>query len=251
MSNDCVTFVCYKWQGTDPQRQFRSEHVNVLRAMLARNYHAPHRLVCITEDAARLDPRIEVLPMPVTKADRLISPHTTGGKLFPSCYRRLWLFSAEAAALLPGRIVLIDIDVVILGDITRLIQEKTADFVGWSSPTFGWCKIAGGFWAHTTGTHTDVWDQFDPVTSPKVAFARGYRGSDQAWLSYMLHPAQESWSEKDGIIKINWLQKAGQTPPPGIKMVFTSGLIGPWNFHLQLGYRWVREHWCIKEGEAV
>ena len=238
-----LTFVTWKWHGTDPHRAFLSTHVNVLRSMLARHYHAPHRLVCITDDPVGLHPTIAVLPMPQTKADGLTSPHTTLSKAFPACYRRLWLFSDEAAALLPGRICLLDIDVVIMDDFTDLIQRKTANFVGWCDTVFGWAKIAGGFWLHTTGTRPDVWEDFDAERSPALVYAAGMRGSDQAWLSYKLWPCTETISAKDGILKIGWLKKSGHQPPPGTKMVFTTGVAPPWSPAVQRGQAWIRQHW--------
>ena len=240
-----ITFVTWKWQGTDPHRTFLSAHVNVLRAMLARHYHAPHRLLCITDDARGLDPCIEVLPLPLTKADALTSPHSTLSKVFPACYRRLWLFSEEAATLLPGRIGLLDIDVVILSDITALLQSKTADFVGWCCPEFGWSKVAGGFWMHTPGTRTDVWETFDPARSPALAYAQGLRGSDQSWLSYMLYPCKETITARDGVVKIGWLRKSGHVPPHGTKMIFLSGVAPPWDPAVQRGQSWITEHWRL------
>mgnify|MGYP001602929347 CR=1 FL=1 len=239
-----VTFVTWKWLGPDVRRQFASEHVNVLAAMLARHYHAPHRLVCITDDPVGLDGSIDVCAMPETKADGLGAPRIGDGKLFPACYRRLWLFS-DAARDLGTRLVQLDIDVVILEDITALIQSKTASFVGWSTGEFGWSKIAGGLWALTPGTHSDVWDDFDVATSPGFAAASGNNGSDQAWLSYKLFPPRQAWTAKDGVIKISWLEKAGRHPKPGIKLVFTIGLQPPWSYEMQIGHPWLREHWRL------
>jgi len=237
-----VTFVTWKWRGNDPRRQFLSEHVNVLAAMLARHYQAPHTLTCITDDVAGLDGAIDAVALPETKGDWLGAPRLGNGKLFPACYRRLWLFSDEACAL-GARLVLLDIDVIILEDITALIQEKTADFVGWSTGEFGWSKIAGGFWALTAGSHPEVWDEFDPYTSPGLAAAAGHNGSDQAWLSYKLYPPQQAWTARDGVVKLNWLQKSGRRPPSGTKMVFTIGTQPPWSPALQIGHRWISEYW--------
>ena len=240
-----VTFVCWKWHGTDPRRQFPAYAVNVLHAMLARHYHAPFRLICLTDDPSDLDAAIVALPLPETKADGLQAPrHGSNTKLFPACYRRLWLFSEEAW-MLGGRICLLDIDLVILEDITGLLQRKTADFVGWATGEFGWSKIAGGFWLLTTGTHTDVWTDFDPATSPALAHAAGHKGSDQSWLSLKLYPPSQAFGQKDGIVKIGWLSKGGRPPPPGIKMVFTTGLKPPWNDVMQREHPWIKTHWHL------
>ena len=244
MSNTIpLTFVTWKWRGPDPARQFPSHAVNALYAMIVRHYHAPFRLVCLTDDFSGLDGKIDAVPLPVTKADALLAPNTTFAKTFPSCFRRLWLFSEEAKAL-GARICLLDIDVIILEDITDLVDGKTADFVGWCGKD-GLSKIAGGMWLLTTGSHTDVWDAFDPQSSPALAYTAGHRGSDQGWLSYMLYPPQERWTMADGIYKMTWLRKSGQRPPPEVKMVFTTGLDAPWTPRCQLGHSWVRDYWRL------
>jgi nucleoside-diphosphate-sugar epimerase len=240
---NALTFVTWKWKGDDPARQFASEHVNVLHAMLGRHYHAPFRLICLTDDPSGLDAAIVALPLPETKADHLPAPRQGQSKKFPACYRRLWLFSQEATVL-GTRICQLDIDVIILEDITKMLQRKTADFVGWADQkSFAWNKIAGGLWLLNTGTHTDVWDEFNPQVSPTMAHNAGYHGSDQAWLSYKLYPPEQVITQKDGAIKLGWLTKGGHMPPPGIKMVFTSGVAPPWSQQLQLGYPWIKAHW--------
>ena len=238
-----LVFVCWKWRGDDPARAFASAHVNVLYAMLARHYHAPFRLLCLTDEPQGLDGAIETWPLPETKADALGPPRTTSSKIFPACYRRLWLFSEEARTLAP-RLCNLDLDVVILDDITALLDSKTASFVAWCGKD-GLSKIAGGMWLLTTGVHVDVWEQFDPQSSPALAYAAGHRGSDQAWLSYRLYPPQERWTAADGVVKLNWLRKGGQHPPRGTKMVFTTGLTPPWSETVRLGHRWVADYWHV------
>ena len=239
-----MTFVTWKWQSPDPRRQFLPEHVNVLYAMLARHYQGSFRLVCITNDPQGLSAPIEVFPLPDTKADHVMSPQATPNKYFPSCYRRLWLFSKEAQQL-GKQICQLDIDVIILRDITAMLHSRQADFVGWSDPIFGWDKIAGGLWMLTTGSHPQVWEQFDPAVSPGVAYAAGYRGSDQGWLSYMLYPPKERWTKEDGVIKLGWLPKTQDAPSPDIRMVFTPGHQPPWSAAVQHRYPWIKAHWRL------
>jgi nucleoside-diphosphate-sugar epimerase len=242
---DMLTFVTWKWKGTDPARHFASEHVNVLYAMLGRHYHASFRLICLTDDPSGLDTAIEAIPLPETKADSLPAPRQGQSKKFPACYRRLWLFSQEATAL-GRRICQVDIDVLILEDITAMLQRKTADFVGWvDQKSFAWNKIAGGLWLLTPGKYPEVWEDFNPDFSPTMAHNAGFHGSDQAWLSYKLYPPEQSLTQKDGVMKLGWLVKGGHHPPAGVKMVFTSGVKPPWDHALQLGYPWIKSHWKL------
>lgn len=236
-----ITFVTWKWKGLDESRVFLSEHVNVLYSMLKRHCHQSFSLVCVTDDSSGLDPDIEHFPMPKTPFDNLMTPHGNANKVFPSCYRRLWMFSKEATILGP-RVFLLDIDVIITGSLEPLLRKR-ADFVGWVDARFGWSKIAGGAWILNTGSHPEVWEQFDPKTSPLKAFEAGMRGSDQAWISYMLYPPRQSFGERDGVVKLGWIRKGGREVPPGIRMIFFAGNLPPWHPQIQLGHAWVKDYW--------
>jgi len=189
-----ITFACFKWRGPDPERFFLPLHVNTLYRMLAANYRNPFRFVCITDDGEGLLPEIETLPLP----DMVDIPAPNGDR-FPSCYRRLWLWSAEAAQVLPGQVVCMDIDLVITGDVTELFT-RSEDCVMWADPDHKSIKYSGGLWLIRTGTRTHVWDDFDPIESPKLTRAAGLLGSDQAWLSYCLD-GEAVWTRKDGIYR--------------------------------------------------
>lgn len=187
-----LTFVCFKWKGKDPKRVFLPEYVNALYRALADNYDKPFRFVCITDDPTGLI--VESMPLP-DMVD-IPSPH---GDMFPSCYRRLWLFSAEAAKVLPGQVACIDVDAVICGNVTQLF-DRDEDCVMWHEPSSKRFKYSGGLWMIRTGTRTHVWNDFDPHKSPKLTAEAGLVGSDQGWLSYCLD-GEAYWSRKDGVYR--------------------------------------------------
>lgn len=234
-----ISVVTWKWTEPKSPRKFTSHHVNVLRAMVARWYDRPHRFVCVTDDPTGLDPRIESIAMPVDFSG-VASPQ--GGR-FPSCYRRLWNFSPEAAAALGQQILQIDIDVVICGPLAPLL-ERTEDFVGWCELRFGWHKIAGGIYLLRTGALPHIWQDFDPLLSPALAYRAGYLGSDQGWMSFRLYPPAGQWSQADGLTKLKWLIP-GRRAPTEAKVVFTSGLTPPWEPNQQAMYPWIKDHWRL------
>lgn len=237
-----VTFVCWKWTDARNGRRFESEYVNVLGRALKRNCKRPHRLVCVTDDPAGLDPSIEHFPMPVTGFEHLINPsERVSHKPFPSCYRRLWNFS-EAAGVFGELIFSLDIDVIVTAPLDPLLDHE-ATFVGWCDARFGWSKVAGGAYLLRTGAHREVWEQFDPELSPAIAKAAGNGGSDQAWMSYKLYPPPAHWSSRDGVVKLKWLPARAPRCPPGVRLVFTSGEHPPWKPDVQTLYPWIREHW--------
>ncbi len=278
--NNRVTFVTWKWLGADGSRSFQSKHVNVLYAQIARHYPRPFRFVCITDDPAGLDPKIEALPIPEI-AKSLQSLQNPRGPRFPNCYCRLWNFSEEAAALLGPRIFQIDIDVVITGDLRPLV-DRDEDFVGWTDKRFEEHKIAGGAYLLKTGSMKEIWTDFDPERSPAQAFAAGFKGSDQGWISYKINngklkmenvrtpelttentegtenigsssgrsqlstlhsPFSVGYWSAGNLVKLNWTQKNARIAPRGARIVFTSGVKPPWSKETRRKYPWVREYW--------
>jgi len=236
-----ITFLTWKWHVDGTARAFQSKHVNVLRAMIARHYSAPFRFVCITDDRAGLDPQIEAMPLPV-RFDGISSPR--GGR-FPNCYCRLWNFSREAKRL-GERIFQLDIDVVVTGDLMPLV-DRPEDFVGWTDARFETHKIAGGAYMLRTGTMAEIWDDFDPAVSPKLAADAGFFGSDQGWMSYKLQGQKHRFGrwKNAGLVKINWTEPFATRAPAGARMVFTSGEKPPWNSSVQKRYPWIRKHWRL------
>jgi hypothetical protein len=230
-----ISFVCWLWNNW--QRMFLPEYVNILRAMVRRHYPLPHRFICITEDTAGLDEDIETLFPPV----RFDGVPSSKGPRFPSCYRRLWNFSREACHVLGPRIMALDIDVVITRSLVPLVTRDDP-FVSWTDPRFGWNKVPGGLYLLTTGTHADVWEEFDPERSPAIAARAGCHGSDQAWMSYKLYPPRAAWTADDGVVSIKWLTP-GKPLPKHVRIVSTPGELKPWSPELQKRHPWIREHW--------
>ena len=249
---DELTFVTWKWKSTFPNdREFIPEAVNVLRRSVARHYRRPHRFVCITDDTEGLDQKVEVFPPPFTGLEELrtlrgpAKRFSKDGKLvrlisFPSCYRRLWMFSKQAQQL--GEWVFcLDLDCLVVGDLEPLVDDVPGDFVGWLREVNRWRTrpaLAGAIYKLRTGSHPEVWEDFDPIESPVLSQQAGYSGSDQAWLSYKLLPAKDRmWTSDDG------LGKPGSVQRPNDRIVFTTGYAPPWSDEGKRKRPWVAERW--------
>lgn len=243
-----ISFVCWKWRAEGSARVFESKHVNIVRAMVERWYPRPFRFICVTDDPAGLDARIEAISMPV-RFDHIKNP---SGANFPSCYSRLWNFSADARVL-GARIFQLDIDCVITGDLRPLV-DRSEDFVGWCDARFvehdgqPQNKIAGGAYLLKTGSFLDVWTEFDKKSASR-AFEAGNRGSDQGWMSYKLFNLNSGrvgkYTAKDGLMKINWTSPLATRPPKSARIIFTNGNKPPWSRDMRLRYPWIREHWTL------
>jgi hypothetical protein len=243
------------WLWNTGFREYRPEYVNVMYYMVARNLPCDFRFVCVTNETYGFDPRIEVMAIPKEAAAlaRLESPE---GKRVPSCYQRLWMFS-EAARVCGDRVLLLDIDLVIKGDISALVTSPH-DFVGWR-PTMEWGnkdRLAGGAYLLTTGSYTGVWTEFvdDPLVSQKRARDAGYRGSDQAWISFYLAEHAHCWPH--GLMaSVNDFEIKQKVPygkyvpqpqnhqfcnPSDAPVIQFNGPKKPW---MLLDVPWISEHW--------
>jgi hypothetical protein len=240
-----LTFVTFKWH---PAPGYRSSYgpaqVNTLRRMVARHYAAPHRFVCVTDDAAGLDDDVTAVPLWDDYAN-LPNPSFRGG---PSCFRRLKLFSRDIGAVLGDRIVHMDLDIVITGDLRPLL-DRPEPFVAWRNPNPKW-PLNGSFFMLTAGAHPEVWEDFDPDLSPAIADAAGCRGSDQGWMSFVLGRQQPTWGPEHGVWswqdEIARRGRIGRAPfklPAGARVVVFHGPLDPWHPSAPRMAPWIREHY--------
>lgn len=236
-----MTFVTWKWK---PHAGYRSEFapdtVNVLKRMVDRHYQAPHRFICVTDDATGIDSSVEILPLWNDFA-KVPSPH--GGKN-PSCYRRLRLFHPDAAQWFGERFVSMDLDVVITSDLRPLL-DRPEPFVCWGN-THPTTHYNGSLMLLTAGARPKVWSEFDPHVSPQRAKDAGCFGSDQGWISYCLGAGEPRWGHKDGVYSYrNDLSPNGHAGklPANARIVVFHGRWDPWSMHIQQDCPWVREHY--------
>ncbi len=239
-----ISVVCWMWSG--PLRSFLPGHVNALRRMVAHYLPIPHRFICVTDEQTGLDPAVEWIRTP-SSSQALGGLYTPEGPRFPSCYRRLWGFSEEAR-ILGDRILVIDIDLVVLRDMSHIFAE-TADFVGWR-PYRDWgskLRFGGGMYLMTTGSRSFVWDDFKGQSSIHESRRAGFRGSDQAWISYKLAPRNEAYFGKDkGLYSVRDLTPKMKLPADACVVQF-NGNEKPW----QSNTSWVRSAWAQFEDPAL
>lgn len=235
MDNE-LTVVTFKWKDPNYRAQYTSEHVNILSRMVARHYPHPHRIVCYTDDPCGLDSAIEARPLWNDYAS--VPNPTRGGR--PSCYRRLKLFSPAMQDELGERFVMMDLDCIIMGDLSSL-WNRSDPIVFYRCPHPGekwWYN--GGMWLGSRDCAPQLWEDFDARRSPLEAAARGFRGSDQAWINYRMGPGLPTFGPEHGVRRITpYIQ--GRPLPRGTKLVMCFGDKAPWTLkHL----RWVRENYC-------
>ena len=233
---DELTVCCWKWQPAPGYRsKFDAAAVNTLRAMVARHYRRPHSFVCITDDATGIDGDVRVVPIWHDFA-QLRGPNGV------NCYRRLKAFSTEAADIIGPRFVSLDLDAVITADVSPL-WDRPEDFVIWGDTARG-TPYNGSMFLLRAGTRRQVWEKFDPASSPARAKALGYIGSDQAWIGACLGVNERKWSTADGVYSFrNEINGKRRDLPPNARVVMFHGRFDPWMPQVQAQHRWIREHY--------
>lgn len=231
-----ITFVAWRWKPTkpDPRFAFTPATVYALKGMIARFYDRPHRFVCVTDEPEAL-PGIETIRL----WDDCARIPSRFGHSYPSCYRRLKVFAPDAGDLFGERLVSIDLDTVIVGDLVPLF-DRPDDFVIWGESDYPHTTpYCGALWMLRTGTRSKVWTEFDEQTSPDLAWSHGCRGSDQGWLAYILGRHEATWTRRDGVYSWRKHIKAGPLPRDA-RLVAFHGKQKPWDKHGQRA-AWVRQ----------
>lgn len=229
-----ITVVCWKWQPRPGyHKRFTADHVNRLRAMVGRHLHVPHEVVCVTDDASEIAPDIRIVPIP-DEIGHATHPHR------PNCYRRLRAFAADAAEWLGERILSIDLDCVIVRDITPL-AARTEDFVIMDDRAPNATPYNGSLWLLRAGTRTRVWETFDPARSPQITKRAGIIGSDQAWIAHVLGNREARFTDRDGVLGYgrDICRRYGGRLPDHARAVF---FYGRHDMATELP-DWARDHW--------
>lgn len=154
------------------------------------------------------------------------------------CYRRLWLFSKEAKEEFPEKIILLDLDIVIMSDITDIVQSDY-EFAAYNK---GHVPYQGAFIMLKPGTRTKVWEEFDIDESPKLCTR--FSGSDQAWISHILPPGEKVFTRDDGFYcyDVHGFNRR-QIIPTRCKIVFFRGTPKPWE--LGTSKMWLRHNYKV------
>ena len=236
-----INFCVFKWK-PDNLKLLPSQHVvdyvkvgadhtNRMFNMVKKHLHAKHRFICITDDSTGLDPKIKVIPI------------WKDASKYGGCYRRLKFFSKEMKSLIGDRIVQCDIDTIITGDITPLIDREEPLILYKHHQHL----VNGGLWVMNAGVCDDVWTEFikDPLKA--IELKKNEQGTDQGWLKYYLRDNLVNGSIKtigrnEGIydMRCDILNGGKEKLPKNCCMVVFPGGRDPSQFtHLN----WVRKYW--------
>lgn len=230
------SIVVFKWVRPGYRSYFNARTVNLSHAMTGRLYSRPHRFICVTDDASGLNPGIEVVPMWSDFAE-LKNPTWPDG---PNCYPRLKLWSDWFANIAGERYACLDLDIVFTREL-RSIFDRAGDLLMWrtNNPRIPFCA---SMMVITAGAHRRIWDDFDPIESPKLTTAAGLKGSDQAWIRYCMGDRVEGWGQSEGIYGYQErpLKDRPDVLPTNARAVIFTGKPDPWERSAQRKSPWIR-----------
>lgn len=225
-----MNFVLWKWSDYNWQSSYKSEHVNIMADCIRRNYKRPHKIYCVTDDSTGIRGDINIIPM------------WNEFKELGSCYRRLFAFSAEFAELVPEKFCSIDLDCVITGDLTELL-DNAPDFAIMrdSQPPQ---PYNGSFWVLEPGSRIEVYEQFkaDPQGIINAARAKGYTACDQAAIACILGENEQRLGAEQGFYsyKFDIKRKHGGNLPDNARLIAFHGDPKPWSQQGQ-AIEWVKD----------
>lgn len=223
------------WRQEGGRVEFTAEHVNIWAAMVRRHCSLDIEIACVTDLAQGIDPSIRIITPPGFHDD-LKTSRWRGGR--PSCYRRLAMFSPDAADLFGAdRFVSMDLDCVIGGSIDSIL-DRPEDFVicGPSQAGARWI-YNGSMMLMDAGARRCVYDDFTPEGAEAASLR--FVGSDQAWIAYALGNGEATWTPDHGVVRWN-----GDRSGP---LMFFPGNIKPWDC---IADRFVGEHYRLDAGST-
>lgn len=229
-----LQIVLWKWANPNKLHiifDFSPDAVNALARQLAQHLSIPHDVVCITDNPSGIDSAIRVLPLWEDHAE-------LGG-----CWRRLRAFSPDMAQVIGPRFAWIDLDSVIVGSMDEVLG-RSEDLVLYRSNSVANTPYNGSMLLMDAGARAQVWDRFDPLTSPALVKQAGLTGTDQAWISYVLGPHEAVWDANDGVM--HFKRDCVPDLPDHARIVFFPG---PQKMHLPNARShapWIEERFVSK-----
>lgn len=188
-----LTVCTYFWRDPAFANAYTADDVRLLQRMVARNITVPHEFAVITDRPALFAEDADIRAVSIDW-----TTHVQG-----TCFVRLMNFHPAGASLLGERILQLDLDTVITGNLDA-IASRPEPTVLWRNPTrLPWenpVKTGRSFYntsvvLHRCGTLSKVWLGFDP-RNPTVR-------DDQWWISKVLGPDMPYFDgEHDGVYRL-------------------------------------------------
>ena len=220
--------------------KYSLDDVRRLQRVVARHLSVPHEFAVITDRPHLFDGNVDIRAIPLD-----MTTHVDD-----TCFVRLMTFHPMGAELIGERVLQIDLDTLIVGNLDSLV-ERDEDLVLWRNPSrIPWEKpIKSGrpyyntsLVLHCCGTMPHLYERFDP------GFPRCR--DDQWWVSDMLGPGMPYWDDSDGVYRLGRPDTPGSgimgSLPANARIVTFPGSEGKWTEpHIMTANPWIGEHLAL------
>lgn len=217
---------------------------------MLRAHHPGATLICVSNLAGVGDVADVVVPMPERVA------------ALPSQYPKLWLQSSEFAdAVGHGRRLLFtDLDVIVTGDWGALVdrgpgpvfRSNYQDLEGPGVPRGSWRPFGASdatrsappfstsLFLFSAGALRRVWDRFSPRRASRI---RGWTGSDQRWMNWMLGADVRCWPPDDRFEQMGTLLQERRRPGRECLVVTCGHTDPPWAPVVREAAPWISDYY--------
>jgi len=211
--------------------KYGDDDVAKLVSGVRRHLRQPHRFICFSERALRMDGvECGVIPdLELTKT--------------PGCFARLRLFDPFWQDMwFSDRVVNMDLDTVITGPLDPLFDRPEPFVILQGANASNPCPYNGSLMMLRPGAHPEVWMDFSLEKASKLPFYEF--PDDQGWIAHKIHKAA-SWKcgPKSGVYAFEkpcWPHDGGL--PDDARMVVFPGWRSPAKFS---DLPWIKQHWVL------
>ena len=171
--------ICLKWGD-----KYDSMYVNRLHNGLKNNCTLPFELHCFTEDSRGIDSDVVIHDLPYS--DQI-----------SSWWNKVWLFSDEVPFEKGERVLYIDLDTLITGNIDVILSDDTSGMVMLRDFYWGIAKTAtqsaSGLMAWNIDELTHIWHEFKKDSDSAINSV--YPHGDQVFISKCLNNEVHYWQD--------------------------------------------------------
>jgi hypothetical protein len=234
-----LTVAAYFWHPDEGSKfaPYTPDDVRRLQRMVKRHLTIPHEFAVVTDRPHMFDgdKDIRAIPLDMTKH----VPKT--------CFAKLMTFHPNGQDLFGERVLQIDLDTLIVGDMVPLV-ERSEDLVLWRNPSrIPWDNPAvqgrpyynTSLVLHRCGTRPSIWMKFDPE-NPKCR-------DDQWWVSDRVGPYAPYWDGSHGVYRLGRPDTPGSgvmgSLPDNARIVTFPGSEGKWHEpHVAQANPWIEQY---------
>jgi hypothetical protein len=224
---ESLTITTWLW-GT----KYDQSDVAKLYGGLKRNLKQPFRFILFSSQPYNL-PKAERYPIPIRDMELTY---------VPGCFARLRMFDPEfqAAHRINGRLVCIDLDTVLTGNLDPLFDRSEPFVILQGANSLNPCPYTGALMMLRTGAYPQLWSDFNIATVAQIPFHEF--PDDQGWIHFKVPDAAGWKAGKNGVYafcKPGW--PSGTYLPRDARLVTFNGWRSPKEFSRSCD--WIRKYW--------